>query len=165
MTCTLKGGQVRPRNWSVKRDADGHRTYTIKFLVLSDDARDGPATVLNTPGMPLPGQWWIIGNDIDEWATCLPEMSITPLTPNEPNFQWEVEMTFSTKPLPHSAQRCNEQQVGDPLLEPAKISGASTKNTEEAAFDRFGFPILNSAFEQMRGRQVEFDSNRSTVKI
>jgi hypothetical protein len=165
MTTRLKSGAVRPVDWKLKQDEAGHRTYTVQFYVTSDDKNDGPFVVLNTPGLPQPGQWWIIGNDADEWATCLPEMSITPVVTKEPTPVWMVEQTFSTKPLPHNAQRCNEQPVGDPLLEPAKISGGSTKYTEEAAFDRFSRPIVNSAFEQLRGHQVEFDANRFTVKF
>lgn len=74
--------------------------------------------------------------------------------------------------------RCNTQHIEDPLLESPKISGGSQKYQEEAAtaqsvdvynssnvLQRTGVFLMNSAFEQLRGPQAEFDAHRSTLHI
>jgi hypothetical protein len=53
MATQIKGERV----WALTREHDGHRTYKLKQLVVSD-TWDGPARVLNTPGLPLPGSFW-----------------------------------------------------------------------------------------------------------
>lgn len=158
MACAIKEGQ---RQWSMSRDEEGHRTYKIIHLVIADRT-DGPANVLQTPGLPLPGSMWAFDDDFDPWAFCLPNMDIRPLEPpNRPSRYWEVEQTFSTKPT----KRCQDETVENPLLEPPKISGGFNKYTEEATHDRFGKKIVNSAHEMIRGPQNEWDANRDTIKI
>lgn len=159
MTATLRG----PRVWECTRDLDSHREYTLTSFVETDDPLDGPSTVLQTPGLPQYGDAYAIGNDYDAWAFCTWSMKIRQLVKGEPNTTWEVEQTFSTK-YP-DLKSCKESQIEDPLLEPMKVSGSFAKFTEEAAFDLFGKRITNSAFEQIRGPQVEFDANRPSVKI
>jgi len=150
---------------SMNRDDEGHRQYKIKFRVISDDGRDLPAAVLQTPGLPLPYSWWIIDRDVDLWAWCKWDAEVDPSQGNpegEPVRSWDVGLTFTTKP---PKQYCREVQVEDPLLEPTKVSGKSVKYTEQTNYDRFGQPIHNSAFEMIRGPQVEFDKNRHQVRI
>lgn len=161
MTATLYGKQ---RDWSLQRDDEGHRTYKITWLVLADFL-DGPYTVLNCPQLPVSGSGWFFDNDADEWAWCRTECSVQRYNAQggARHQWWTVEQTFSTKPP--TKQRCQDNPVEDPLLEPARISGGGVKYTEEASFDRFGNPLQNSAFEPYKGPQVEFDSNRCTVKI
>jgi hypothetical protein len=159
MTCNVKDGG---RTWSMTRDTDGNRKYKFVTLVISDDPKDGPATVLQTAGIPIPGDYWIIDNDADLWATCKLDAEVKPLVTNEPNYQWEVTQTFDTKA---DDKKCKDQQLEDPLLIPDRISGGFTRYQEEATEDRDGNPIENSAHEQFRGPQVEFDKNRPSVKI
>jgi hypothetical protein len=160
MTARLIPG---PRTWSMSRDTEGHRTYKVKFLVECDKA-DGPGVAIRCPGLPYPGTRWIIDNEVDLWATCRWDADVTPLvTDGDPNTLFEIEFTFSTKPF--DKKSCKDTELTDPLLEPQKISGSFVKYTEEATTDRLGFPITNSAHEQLRGPQVEFDSNRPQVRI
>lgn len=163
MATRLREGQ---REWSMRRDSAGEKTYKIKFIV-EGEATDGPATALATAGLPLPGSSWNFDGDSDEWATCLWDADVKPLATGEPNTLFEVEFTFSTKAPtgPGGTKNCKETEVNDPLLEPMKVSGSFTKNKEEAIEDRFGRKITNSAHEQIRGPQVEFDSGRHRVKI
>lgn len=147
--------------WSGKRDEEGHREYTIKYLVLCN-SRDGPANVLNTPGLPRPGSRWLIDNDKDVWAFALWNATVTPVMKRGPNTAFEVEIPFSTK-LPGKA--CKDRQFENPLLEPPKISGGFNKYREEATKDRFGEPIVNSAHEQLRGPTNEWEAGRPTVSI
>ena len=147
--------------WSLQRDEDGHRDYTLKTQVITDNVLDGPSVVMNAPGLPLPGAIWSFGNDLDVWAFCKPDMKVTPRISKEAHIVWDVEQTFTTKPR----QRCSDTDIEDPLQEPDRITGSFVKYTEEATRDRNGDPIVTSALQQIRGAQVEFDANRPTVGI
>ncbi len=160
MSVTVTGYSWRP----AQVDEEGHRTYKITFTV-QHLSTDGPYTIINASGLPSPGSYWNFGTESDVWAFRLPTSTITPKVTNEPNFSSEVECTFSTKPQSPDKQRCQDNPVGNPLLEPPKLSGGGTKYSEEATIDRFGSPINNSAYEQIRGPHVEFDANRANVKV
>lgn len=152
-------------SWSGSRDQEGHRTYKVKHRI-KGALTDGPFTALNTPGLPLPGAFWLYGNEIDPWAFCQPTASLIglPLN-NEAHQYWDVENEFTTKRPPPDIQRCQDQSIEDPLLEPMKVSGTFTKMSREATHDRFGFPITSSSWEQIRGPTVVFDESRPTVHI
>ena len=162
MTCQLAANQGH-RTWSSTRDAEGNREYRIKFRVESDDPLDGPAVVRETPGLFTVGASWAWDNDSDPWAFCLPTDNITQVEEGE--LIWDVEQTFSSKPLPPGQQRCNDQKIEDPLMEPPKVSGGSTKYSEEAPYDRFGNPVCSSSWEPIRGQVNEWDANRSSIRI
>lgn len=160
----MPGNLVGPKTWSCERDEDGHRTYTIRHLVRMDSVTEGPAEALRTPGLPVNGSSWAFDDDVDLWAWCLPTARVTPkVDDGEPNEYFEVEQQFSTRP--QDRERCHDTPVEDPLLEPDRVSGTFTKYQEEAVFDRFGDPLKNSAHEQFRGPQVEFDANRPVVRV
>lgn len=154
-----------PTNWTVTRDAEGHREYKIMFQVKADSQFVGPNEVLNTAGLPQVGDQWALGDDADEFAWCLPTAKASPRLTKEANYFWDTEHTFSTKPPAADKQRCNDTQIEDPLLEPQKISGSFTETKWEASTNRFGVPITTSSWEQIRGPQVEFDITKPTVKI
>ena len=162
MTTQVVDGQ---RTWSMTRDQEGYRTYKVTFLVRSNTHLDGPTQVLLTPGLPLPGALWIIDNDIDLWAWCRPDLEIKPVISNEKNYFWEVEFTFSNKPVDRDKQRCNTVQIEDPLLEPAKVTVGIANHQLEATVDRFGNPLLTSSWEQITGPITEFSVGRATVRI
>lgn len=160
MATAIRGG---PRTKSADRDDEGHTTYKVTYLVKSDDKLDGPAVVLATPGLPAPGAFYFLDNDSDAAAWCRFGASVKQVEARE--LWWDVEFTFSSKPLDRDKQKCSDFKVESPLLEPQKISGNFQKYTEEAVRDRYGRPITNSAWEQLRGPQVEFDRNRPQVKV
>lgn len=151
------GGHI---SWGGERDEEGHRTYKITYLVIGD-ITDGPANALQTPGLPYPGAYWIVDNDIDVWAWCRLNASIKSVLNKEPNKYWEIEFTFSTKPY----KRCSELQFEDPLLEPPRVSGSSSVQQVEATYDRFGRPVVNSCWEFIHGKGVEFDWHMSHITI
>lgn len=168
----MPGHLVGITDWRMTRDTEGHREYKLKWRIRTDDTLEGPAVVLQTPGLPIPGTWYVLGTfggrilfDVDLWAWCRANVTIEPEYSEEPNLWWTLENTFATKPPDHKQQRCQDFPWEDPLLEYQKISGTFTKYTEEQRFDRFAQPIENSAHEQFRGPQVEFDQNRPSVKI
>jgi hypothetical protein len=157
MVAVIVPGQ---RTWSVSRDSEGYRTYKIVHRVACDPG-DGPNTALTAVGLPVPGQIWEFDNDYDPNAWCTPESSATPVVTNEPNMYFDVEHNFTSKPLGRDATK----DRADPLSEPPKISISFSKTTEEVSHDRFGRMITNSAWEQMRGKHVEFDTGHIIVKI
>lgn len=164
MACLLRTGH---RTWSGDIEEDGHRTYEVMWLV-ETDTTDGPANVMQTPGLPLVGTPWIISADVDIYAWCRPGMKVKIHDEREGEAAtiWSVTQKFSTRPPAANArQGCGDIRIEDPLFEPQQVSGGFTKYTEEAKYDRFGTPILNSAWEQVTGPLVEFDANRPTVKI
>jgi hypothetical protein len=148
-------------SWSMNRDRDGYRTYKLKNRVHALPI-DGPLQVLYALGLPQPGETWQLGDEYDSWAFCTQDAVVTPVVTGEPNTEWDVEQTFTSKP---DELRCKREQTQDPLLIPDRISGSFTKYTEEERFDRFGYPIQNSAFEPFKGHHVEFDHSRPTVTI
>lgn len=160
MTVTVRGG---PYTKQLSRDKEGHRSYQVSHLVQTTSGLDGPQVVMNTPGLPAIGSIWNFDNDLDAWAFCLPTMmvKIHKERKGDPPNWWKVEQTFSTRPQ----QRCQDESIEDPLLEPDRISGGFVKYTEEAIEDRNGERIQSSSFETLRGPQVEFDANRPTVRI
>lgn len=156
-----------PVDWGASRDQEGHRTYTIVFRVKTDSTSDGPGQVLRCPGLPYPGTTWLWGNDRDDWAYLLPDTKVRrdQAREGEKHYFWLVEMTYSTKLSTGRAQRCQDIEVADPLLEPPKITGGFDNYQEEGLVDRFGNPIKNSAWEQIRGQQNEWDAGRPKVRI
>jgi hypothetical protein len=148
-------------DWRLNRDKEGHRDYTIKWLI-SSHRNDGPERAIFATGLPAIGAYWAFGNDTDLWAFCQPQCKVQPLgTKQQPGTFWTVEQTFSTRPL----SRCQDQSIDNPLSEPDRISGSFTKYTREAVVDRDGDPILTSSHEQVRGSAVEMDDNRPNVRI
>lgn len=164
MSTSVEGLQV---DWSGERDEYGYRTFTITHLVKSD-LDDGPFTVLNTAGLPVPGDLWSFGNDVDMWAWCRPNAKVkrhSGYGDGEAARYWLVEQTFSTKPPERDDRGCQDTPIEDPLLEPAKINGTINNKTFEATYDRHNVAILNSAHEPVRGKQVEFDGGEDTIEI
>lgn len=153
------------QTWSMTQDAEGNREYRITYRVVTDDSLDGPSLALQTSGLPTIGSSWQVDNESDPWAFCLPTATVKPLVEDEPCFVYDIELVFSSKPPSQNQQRCNNQKIEDPLLEPPKINGGSTKYSEEAATDRFGQFIASSSFEPIRGQVNEWDANRSHIKI
>lgn len=153
------------RTWKMTRTARGHRNYHITHMVECEPT-DGPSRALHlTPGLPLPGMLWAVDSDLDLWAWCRGDATVTPVLEGEPNRYFLIEQFFSTEPPDVDNEQCQDQGVGDPLLEPMKVSGSFIKYMEEATHDRFGSPIVNSAGEALRGPQVEFDANRHQIRI
>jgi hypothetical protein len=148
-------------DWSMSRDEQGYRTYKAKFLVRSNYI-DGPATISQTPGLPIPGSAWSFGTDYDLYVWCRFDATFTPKVASEKNRDWICEFTFSNKP---GGKRCNDTPTGDPIFEPQIVNGTFVKYTEEATFDLNGNPLRTSAYEPLKGPSVEFDKNRPQVEI
>jgi len=150
-----------PNHWSLEQDDEGQRVYRVTFKV-SSLYTDGPNTVVNTNGLPVPGDVWNFGNDLDIWAFCTRRASVRPIiSKDEPTTAWYVDRYFSTNPQ----SLCQDDEIDDPLLKPQSVSGTFVKFSEEAVEDKDGNPIKTSSHEIIRGPQVEFDAGRPTVHI
>lgn len=159
MTTSLMPGHFK---WSMTRDNEGHREYKITHRVKSDDERDGPANAIRTSGLPVPGSTWSYDDDIDPYAYCKMDATVTPALDDQRQKFFLVEQTYSTKP---DSKSCKDSQFENPLLQPMKVSGSFVKFTEEASHDRYGHRIRNSAWELIRGPHNEWDANRPQIKI
>ncbi len=164
-------GVVKGRlGWSLARDDVGFRLYRVSHLVESLYA-DGPQAAMNAVGLPMIGAPWNYGNDFDPWAFCRPTLSATTWkVKNELNKFWKVDQVFSNKPL----DRCQDETIEDPLLEPQKVSGTFVKSTKEAGKGYASLAaaaaggertklLATSSFEALRG--INVDLNHPTVKI
>lgn len=146
-------------DWSVDRDSEGHKDYSITWLCQVSDNGEGPATVLEASGLPNPGSSWSFGSDSDVWAYAWPDLTVEKHGPkNEQGNLWIAKQKFSTRPLPDSASSA----FNDPLLQPIKTSGSFIKLTKQITYDRNGKKIANSAHELW---EWEVDDNRPTVRI
>ncbi len=161
---------TKQRVWSGSRNSEGHREFKVTHIVKAA-ILDGPKVVMEAAGLPLTGSIWNYDNDLDSWAFCLPtiKVSIHEEREGDANRYWLVENTFSTKPT----DRCQDESIEDPLLEPMRISGNFVKYTQEITKQRANHsdpalrsqPIKSSSHEMIRGPQVEFDFNRAVVQI
>lgn len=160
------------------KDDEGHRTYTVSYRVKCNSA-DGPSVALTATGLPTIGNTWVVNNENDPWAWCTPGVKITPVLDGEPNNFFDLEYTFTTKPLKQDPANFSTNPgsgggtgsmpggsgVENPLLIPDRLSGSYSRFTEEFTDDILGFPVVNSSHEQMRGPPVEFDRNRLVIKV
>ena len=148
-------------NWALSQDKEGHRDYTIDWLVEAGHLDDGPDAVLHVAGLPSIGSQWAFGNDLDPWAFCWPNAKVKPVLKRERGLYWVVSQTFTTRPMP----RRQDQQKEDPTAEPDKISGKFVKYLKEITKDRHGNILENSSHELLKGPLLEFDHNRPAVSI
>jgi hypothetical protein len=165
MAARVIGG---PLSWVTDWDDEGYRTYEVEFRVETDSPYEGPAVVMNAAGLPRVGDPYQIDADLDVWAWCRPRRSSSPEVTGEPCKLHRVRCHFSNKPLDKDRSQGGSggpSGVEDPLMEHPKLSGGLKVETEEAYYDFAGRPITNSAFEQIKGPQVEFSRGMPTVKI
>jgi hypothetical protein len=159
---TDDNGNPAPTKWEMERDAHGYRTYKVTLQVETDDPTDGPYTISQCDGLPTFGQFWgdYFPNDLDVFAWCTREASFKPRVEKEPNTVWDCEFNFTQNP---TKIPCKTYEATDPLLEPWKVHVSFVKVKEEGTYDLYGNAITNSAFEQIRGPQNEWD--RSNIKV
>ncbi len=153
-------GIVRgPTTWSLSRDIDGYRTYTLEHLVEVSDIQDGPLQALFSPGLPISGATWIIGTEEDLFVYCTSEVEVTPIKPdNEPGVFWKVTNKFTNRPH----KRCNDSNFDNPLDEPPRLSGSFNKFSQRVFFDKDNKLLASSSYEAF---DVEIELPNPTVQI
>lgn len=112
MTATVRGISVGGRDGGISQS--GHRTFTLVYKVVTDDKRDGPATVRVALGIPSIGDTYSAGNDSDTSAVCVDKRVIEH---DDSPFEWTVECEFTTDPGAYEPK-----QFDNPLLQPAELS-------------------------------------------
>lgn len=167
------------RYWGGGIDAEGHRTYKLKVQVEAGYG-DGPAAVLNTPGLPQPGSIWLYENVTDPWAWCDGSAEVAGRQGDgQRETIWDLTYTYSTRPRgqrPGQGQgggkddrgqgkKCADNSIQNPLSEPPRTSGGSVRYQEEARVDKDGRPLRNTAFEPIKGPQATFDKSRGQVVV
>ena len=148
-------------DWGASTDSEGNRNYKAKFLLKSNSLSDGPLSAMQAVGVPRTGSRWSQGNETDIWAFCLPTMTVAPLYKKESTYYWTVERNFSTKPQ----NRCQDDEIENPLEEPPTLSGSFVNYTKEVTKDKDGNAVKTSSHEVLRGDLVTFDHNRAQVSI
>ena len=143
-----------------QEEESGHRTYSATYKVAHDED-DGPYTILSATGLPAIGDYWVHdrGTETDTYARRNPYAKIKAVVTGEKTDISHVEIKFSTKPF----KRCQDVQIGNPLLEPAKVSGTFSEQTQKAIFDRHWNAIRSSAMTPYD--DIEAESSYPTVEI
>jgi hypothetical protein len=162
---SVVGGPVA---WRAEQDDDGFRTYRVTSRVKAG-ITESPAAVMLASGLPAIGSPFRITGftGYDDWVWCRPEMSITvdQEKPGDPAAYYLVENVYSDKWEQGKSKRCNNTPVGDPLLEPMKVSGSFVRAQWEAKYDKDGVRLVTSANEPITGPGVTFDYVKPTVRI
>lgn len=148
------------RAWSMVRDRELFRDYKVTYRVEVDPDTQGPyAALVDTPGLPEPCSDWLEAGEL--WAFFTGEAQVEQIGRTPDNVAFDVTFTATTRPM---SERPNVSG-SDPLTVPDRVITKSVNYQKEQTFNRFGDPMLNSAFEQFRGPQVEFDAHRMQVII
>ncbi len=151
-----------PTKWGLTRDREGHREYSVTFRVEGDRDLHGPYSILTeTAGLYEPGSVWSELTTTDEWAYCTQEATVSLLGKQGENTLWEVGQVFTTK----GQEDCPEDGIDDIILRKPRIRVETINYTKEAMFNADGTQIINSAFEGLRGPNVEFDDHKMRVYI
>lgn len=159
MTCIA---DLYPYDLSLQIDDEGHRDYDVRWKVYSNRSCESPDNVMLAANLPIPGTP-LSSVVIDGWpyAYFLAKGSCRFLNRDASRYVWDVSTPFTTK----GCRRCMTSPVGNPLLEPWKVSGGGNKYTKEAKADKDGKAIVNSAKQRFRGNALQIDESHATFKI
>lgn len=155
---------VGPRNVSATRDEQGHRVYTVDWLINLENPLDGPAHILANWPLPVVGAPYSFGNDSDPWAFCTPELNIAPhsdVTEGDPILDYIVTQKWSTNP----GWRCQTFPIENPLLEPVQYSGDFVHEQIQKSEDIHGNPLIYPNYEPIAGQLVEQKFSYPTINI
>lgn len=136
---------------------DGTRTYTVTHMVLTDDAADGPRTVM--AAVVDTGTSYNYGNDIDTRAYCISKQAeqVTSDDASETK-TWNVTLEFST------LSREQQKRLVSPLARPYEISYSHEHFQEVVEKDVNDQAILNTAGEYF-DPPIERDASRPVLTI
>lgn len=173
MSCWIVGG---PR-WGVgKIDQDWHRTWPVTFVVQTDDMADGPAVAVQTPGLPIQGDIYVVGNEVDIWAWFRAgPTTITPDRDKGGNQFFYITYEATTRPASVGGpggrddkgerKKCADQRIENPLAEPPAVSVASVAEQQEQDYDKDGRAFMYTSFEHIKGKDATFDRCDQQVTI
>ena len=139
----------------------GKRRYVSKYRVITDnEVAPGEAMLMvqnnSTGDSPncLPGDEYIWEGFTDPWASA---MRVAPTKLAHP--KWKDKQNGSDRVFIVSVihqmndpERCQDQSVDNPILEPWQVSISDQTYEVTDAIDRFGNPILTTSFESVTVR-------------
>jgi hypothetical protein len=124
------------------RQEDFHRTYTIKFRVITDDVLDGPNTVLDGNGVPRLGDSYAFGNDTDGNATAR-TFAVKLMTEKDSRRLWEVTVSYSTQGGTSDKQSGGNGSGSSPIDWGWRVSGSFFSHMRAPTKDRNGRALVN----------------------
>ncbi len=174
---------VGARNVSFTRTEEGHRNYTVVWIVNTALPSMGPAYILKFwPLHPVGTPYALSAVETDLWAYATPELNIAPhedVTDGDPIQSWLVTQTYTTNP----SWRCGVFPIENPLLEPWDIQLSYRHERQEATHyyqeqtDPDGDdgplprppdlvkPLKMANNERLTGPQVEINTSKLTVEL
>lgn len=153
-----------PKTLAREDDEAGHRTREVLYLVHRDTTTDGPDEALTTAGLPTFGDSYVDGlGHTDPWCFCTQYKSVRRhQVESERGHWWAVTRRFTTVP---AKGRCKGEEVQHPLDVLPEVNVKTVRFTEEGMVDRFGYPILTSSHEFIRGPQNEWELSHLQIRI
>lgn len=166
---------VGARNVSCVRDEDGHRNYTVNWLVRTDNPAKGPAYILANWPLAAPGVPYLLSAvERDLWAFCTPELNISAhpdVSDGDPIQDWIVTQSFTTKPT----WRCNTNPIENPLMEPWDVNISYRHEQKQATeyWEESGSPpvyidkkpLIMRNGERIKGSEVEVKISHLSIEL
>lgn len=119
------------------RGQDWTRKYTRTWLVTSNDANDGPQTILSYASLPVPHQSYVTGNDSDLGARLV-NITARRKDPDEDKTLWVVVAEYDSTV---------EEKDEDPMKRPWEYRGSFEEYTRATVQDIDGNRIQTSSKE------------------
>lgn len=111
---SITASNLHWQGWTGKRGRNNEQSYSVVYRVSTDDRYDGPQTVINNYGGPMPGdQGYSVGNDIDGDLIC---QSVTPKRIGDTRLEWMVTAEFTSGSL--DTEEPKPGRDGDPTDDP-----------------------------------------------
>jgi hypothetical protein len=150
----------------VSGEADGHRTYTSTWRVITNSRQDGASTASIASGLPTWGSYyrWGTGSgpggsnswDLGAWVHSRPTATLQ--SEQDSLKVWLVTITHTSR-----SRTPEDTYPDDPLSAPWEVSRDADEWTEEAVetVDSPPKPIWNSALRAIGGKATEIYKTRS----
>jgi hypothetical protein len=148
---------------SYRSDFQGlDRTYSYTLQVETDvPGDDGIAIRFGTVGMPVENQTtYQLGNSTDVSAIC---RQVSPRALGAG--LWNVDVTFSSKPIGSSRKGDPQQQIENPLLRPPVVSTRTIKKEYVMQYDLDNKPFINSALQAYEPEQCKRNCSLRSLTV
>jgi len=148
----------------VNGEADGHRTYTSTWRVITSSRSDGASTASIATGLPTWGDYYRWGSgsgpggsnswDLGAWVHSRPTATLQ--SERDSLKVWLVTVQHTSR-----SRTPEITYPDDPLSAPWEVSRDADEWTEEATQTVDGKPIWNSALRAIGGKATEIYKTRS----
>ena len=155
---------TQPVSTRVVGEAEGHRTYTSTWRVITDSRHDGASTASIAPGLPAWGSSYLWGTgsgpsgsnswDLGAWMQSRPTATLQ--SEQESMKVWLVTVVHTSR-----SRKVEDSYPDNPAAAPWEISRDADEWTEEAQVTVDGKPIVNSVLRAIGGKATEIYKTRS----